>query len=225
MIVTHTNRIVPRKMSAKIPAALAALLLASSVAFAQTSPGGMNQPGQQPGATPGTYPGSQPMPGADNGMNTNMPSPRDQSFVEKMMESDAAEVQLGQLAQEKSQSDDVKQLGAKMVENRKLLDDQLAPIAKQLSISQPKQPTKKDRQEIAKLEALSGPQFDQEYLRAVMKGHEKDVKDLKSESQGAQNPNLQKAAQMDEPVIAQHLQAIHQIAQAHNVTEPDDTKK
>jgi putative membrane protein len=213
---------------------LSAFLLAGAMAVAQDQPGGMQQPNTpQPGApgSPGA-PGAPGSPGSPGGMGTegsgvpsNMPPAADQAFVRSILESDAIEVQLGQLAQQKSQSDDVKQFGQKMVENRKRLDDQLAPLAKQLEVSQPKKPSKKDKEEISKLESLSGPQFDEEYIRVVVKGHEKDVKNLKSEAQSAQDPNVQRAAQMDEPVIAQHLQAIQQIAQAHNVqTDTADSK-
>lgn len=165
------------------------------------------------------------MPGGEgSGVPSNAPPVADQAFVRSVLESDATEVQLGQLAQEKSQSEDVKQFGQKMIENRKRLDDQLAPLAKELSVSEPKGPSKKDKQEMAKLQSLSGPQFDQEYIRVVEKAHEKDVKNFKSEAQSAQDPNVQRAAQLDEPVIAQHLQAIQQIAQAHNVPTTESKK-
>jgi len=151
----------------------------------------------------------------------NAASPTDQAFVQTVMESDAAEVQLGQLAQQKSQSEDVKQFGQKMVENRTRLNDQLKPIADKLDIREPKEPSKKERQLIAKMETLSGPQFDEEYIKAVVKDQRQDVKEFKSASESAQDPNLQQAAKQDTSVIAQHLQAIEQIAQTHNVAVDD----
>jgi putative membrane protein len=184
--------------------------------------------GQQPGSgaqpTPSQQPQQQTTPGALNGVSTaNAASPGDQMFFESIFKSDAAEVQLGQLAQQKSQSDDVKQLGQRMVLNRTRLDEQLKPIADKLDVSKPKEPSKKDKQLIAKLGALSGPQFDEEYLKAVVKDNQQNVKDFKTEAESAQDPNLQQAAKMDEPVLAQHLQTAEQIAQTHNVTV--DAKK
>jgi putative membrane protein len=178
--------------------------------------------GQQPSTGSQPMPSQQPQqqttPGGLNGTPTdNAASPSDQMFVESIFKSDAAEVQLGQLAQQKSQSDDVKQFGQKMVLNRTKLDEQLKPIADKLDVSKPKEPSKKDKQLIAKLGALSGPQFDEEYLKAVVKDNQQDVKDFKTEADSAQDPNLQQAAKMDEPVLAQHLQAAEEIAQAHNV--------
>jgi putative membrane protein len=182
------------------------------------------------GQQPGTGAQQQPMPsaqqqqqqqttpGALNGIATsNAASPGDQMFVESVFNSDATEVQLGQLAQQKSQSDDVKQFGQRMVINRTKLDEQIKPIADKLEVAKPKEPSKKDKQLIAKLETLSGPQFDEEYIKAVVKDNQRNVKDFKTEAESAQDPNLQQAAKMDAPVLAQHLQAVEQIAQTHNV--------
>jgi putative membrane protein len=172
--------------------------------------------GQQPRT--GQPPDQQTTPGGLNGtLTTNTPAPGDQSFVESIFKSDAVEVQLGQLAQQKSQSDDVKQFGQKMVDNRTKLDEQLQPIATKLDVQKPKEPSKKDRQLIARLESLSGPQFDEEYIKVVVKDNQQDVKDFKNEAESAQDPNLQQAAKSDAPILAQHLQAAEQIAQTHNV--------
>jgi len=192
-------------------------LLAGATAFAQMPAGGAagqpSMPGQQPQA-------GQPIPaGAMGGIpTTNGASPSDMAFVSSILQSDVAEMQLGQLAQQKSQSEDVKQLATKMVENRAKLTEQMKPIASKLEVSEPKGPTKKDKQLIAKLEALSGPQFDEEYIKAVGKDNSRDVKDLKSEAESAQDPTLQQAAKLDASVLAEHQQVIEQIAQAHNVT-------
>ena len=70
---------------------------------------------------------------------------------------------------------------------------------------------------MAKLEALSGPQFDEEYLRAVAKNNEEDVKNFQTEAQSASDPMLQATAKQDAPVLAAHQQAVEKIAQNHNV--------
>jgi putative membrane protein len=211
------------------------LLLTAGVLFSGTflvaqDPGGMPSGGGMQQPTPGTapgYPGSQPMPGTvPGGSPGSQPSMADQAFIKQMFESNAVEVQLGQLAQEKSQSEDIKQFAEKMVENRKRLDDQLAPLAKRLDVSQPKGPDKKMKQQIAKMQTLSGPQFDEEYIRTIEKEHQKDVKNFKQAASAAQDPTVQRTAQTDAPIIEQHLQAIQKIAEAHNVqTDSNESKK
>jgi putative membrane protein len=193
----------------------ATALLAGATAFAQMQPGGA--PGQQQQSMPAQQPQNQQQ-GMTPGMTAaNAASPSDQAFVSSILQRDVAQVQLGQLAQQKSQSEDVKQFGQKMALNRSRLNEQLKPIAQKLDVSEPKGPSKKDKQLIAKLEALSGPQFDEEYIKAVVKDNEKDVKDFQSEAQSAQDPNLQQAAKQDATVLAEHQQVAEQLAQSHNV--------
>ncbi len=141
----------------------------------------------------------------------------DQAFVKLVMERDAAEVLMGQLAQQKSESLDIKQIGQRTIENRTTLDDQFKGMAKSLDVAVPKGPSKKDSQLIARLATLSGSQFDEEYLRAVVKSNRRDVKDFQVEAQNAQDPYLLQAVQQDVPVISKHLQAIEDVAKTHNV--------
>jgi putative membrane protein len=193
----------------------ASALLAGGLAVAQSpqqpTPGQSqpNAPNQQQPTNPNTV----SPPGA-----TEDQSMFDQEFLRKALEGGAAEVQLGQLAQQKSQSGDVKQFGQKMVADHTQLGDAIKPIAQKLGVKQPKEPSKKDRQLIAKLETLSGPEFDQAYIQAMLKDHQQDLKEFKNEAQSAQDPNIKRVAQVGANVISQHLQLIQQIAQSHNVT-------
>ncbi len=147
----------------------------------------------------------------------------DQSFLKKTLEDNVAQVQMGQLAQQKSSSDDVKQFGQKMAQIHEQLNDQLKPIAQKLEVSQPKGPSKKDKQKIEQMQALSGADFDTAFIKAMLDDQQADLKNFKDEAQGSQNPNVQQVAKMDEPVLTQHLQILEQLAQSHNV--PVETGK
>jgi putative membrane protein len=161
-----------------------------------------------PGMGPGAYPGSAPT-GQDFG---------EKAFVSKALEGGEMEVQLGQLAAQKSQSNDVKQFGQRMVNDHGQMGDKwFKPIAKQLGISEPNGPSKKDKKEIEKLQGLSASDFDKEYIAMMVKDHQQDLKDFKDEAQVAQDPNVKQVAEQGSKVISQHLQLIEQIAKNHNV--------
>ena len=179
--------------------------------------------GQQPQSP--SAPGAA-MPDASSGTATTAQNYNDQAFVSKALEGGAAEVQLGQLAQEKSQSPDVKQFGQKMVsEHSQMGDKWFKPVAKQLGVAEPKGPSKKDQKMIAKLQTLSGADFDSEYIRMMVKDHKQDLKDFKNEAELAQDPNVKQVAQQGFDVISKHLQLIEQIAQAHNVDIDSKSKE
>jgi putative membrane protein len=168
-----------------------------------TNPGAGNT-GMGPGAYPGTAPTGQDY--------------AERAFVSKALEGGETEVQLGQLAQQKSQSNDVKQFAQKMVNDHgQMADKWFKPIAQQLGVSGPKGPSKKDKKEIAKLQGLSGADFDREYITMMVKDHQQDLKDFKDEAQVAQNPNVKQIAEQGSAIISQHLQLIEQIAKTHNV--------
>lgn len=176
---------------------------------------------QSKGASP-TYSQSQlPDKGVAGPVTTVPHSFGDEAFVRTVLERDAGDLQLGTLAQQKSQSDDVKQLAQQIVAARKNLDVQFLPIAQSFEVSQAKGPSKKDKQVIAKLEDLSGPQFDEEFLKALLKIHHQDIKDFGVEAQTAQDARVQSLAQQDGNDLSRQLQSIQQVAQAHNVVVDD----
>lgn len=192
------------------------------VALAQQGPAGGGQNQQtQPGSTDQQGPVGSPSSSMPDTYTPNAVDPQtfaDQSFLRKTFEDSLAQEQMGQLASQKSQSADVKELGQKMVLIRQQLTNQIMPLAKKLGVSQPNEPSKKDRQEIDKMRALSGPDFDAAFLRAMLKNQRTDLKDFQDEER-SQNPNMQRLAKMDEPVLTDHLQIMQHIAQSHNVSD------
>jgi putative membrane protein len=172
-----------------------------------------SQPQQQP--MPG-QPGGPVAAGMPTNGSANQGNYADQAFVENAMQDNDAQVAMSQLAQEKSSSADVKQFGEQMVKVHTQLNDQLTPAVKQLNMSAPKGPSKKEKKQIDKLQALSGADFDSAYLQEMAKEQQHDLKQFQSEA-GAQG-GLQQLAKADLPVLTQHYQILEKVAQAHNVT-------
>lgn len=198
-------------------------LLGGAVAIAQQPmPSGQQQqpsmPNQQQPTNPNTSPnGSAPGMNSATGPATNEFGER--AFVSKAMQGDNAEVQLGQLAQQKSQSQDVKQLAQKLVSDHSQMNQKwFDPEAKQLGVSESNKPSKKDKKMMEKLQGLSGSEFDTQYLTMMYKDHQKDLKDYQDEAKSTQDPNVKQLAQQGSKVIAQHLQLIEQVAKNHNIT-------
>ncbi len=188
---------------------VAVLLLAGTTAFGQQP----QQQQQQPSAPAQ----QQTTPGQADSSGPSTPNFADVSFVEDTLKNNDAQVQMSQLAQQKASSGDVKDFSQRMIQIHTQLNQQLVPLAKQLDVSQNQKPSKEQKKEIAQLEQLSGPEFDTAYLQAMAKEQEHSLKQFKGE-ESAQNPMLQKAAKMDEPVLTQHYQILQKIAQSHNVT-------
>jgi putative membrane protein len=195
-----------------------AALLWTGAAVAQ-NPGMQGPPMQQQQQMPGASGSANGMPETTPGNSENTYS--DVAFVEDAIQDNNAEVQMSQLAQTKSPSADVQQFGQKMVQIHNALNDQLKPAAKQLGANDSKGPSKKEKEKIAELASLTGPDFDTAYIMAMAKEQQKDLRAFKDEENNAQSPGLQQAAKADEPVLSQHYEVLQKLAQAHNVTITD----
>lgn len=197
----------------------AAAVLSGTLAMAQQQP----PMGAPPPESPGTANPAARNPGLNSSdqmqaqQNTAASAMQDKAFARDAMEGGMAEVQLGQLAAQKGASDDVKQFGQKMVQDHTQLNDQMKPIASKLGVRPPARLSKKDQALKTKLEALSGAQFDNAYMEAMVKDHKKDLSDFRTEADNTQNPDLKQAAQQGAQVITEHLQMAEKIAKDHNL--------
>lgn len=196
-----------------------AMVMSGAMAMAQQNRPQQMPPGNSPSNNPaGMSNQNQQMQQMQEQQNSDMSSMQDKAFLRKASEGNMAEVQLGQLAQQKASSQDVRQFGEKMVQEHTQLNDQLKPIAAQQGVEPPKGLSKKDEAQVKKLENLSGQQFDHAYIEAMLKDHKKDLKEFKETANRTQNPQLKDAAQRGAQVIESHLQDIQQIAKSHNVS-------
>jgi putative membrane protein len=150
-----------------------------------------------------------------------VPNYADQSFVEDTLKSNGVQIQASQLAQQKASSGDVKEFSQRMLQIHNQLNTQLAPFAKMLQVNTDQKPSKKDRQELAKLDQLSGSDFDTAYMQVMATQQQRTLKKFKSE-ENASNPNIQKLTKADGPVLDQNYQILQKIAQTHNI--PLDTR-
>ena len=142
----------------------------------------------------------------------------DKKFVEAALKGGMSEVDLGQLAVKKGNSDDVKKFGQMMVDDHTKLGEKMKAVASDIGVTPPSMTTAGDIALKAKLEVLSGDSFDKAYIEAMVKDHEEDLKDFKHEVATGTSPEVKKATAAGETVITHHLMMIKKIAAAHNVT-------
>jgi putative membrane protein len=157
--------------------------------------------------------------GANGAPAMNAGPAMDKTFVKKALEGNMAEVQMGQLALQKSNDDQVKQFAQRMVDDHGKMLDQLKPVAQQMGVKVPDGPPKGDMKKMDKMKSLSGDAFDQAYIKDMVKDHKKDSSEFKQEAQSTQNPQLKQLATEGGQTIDSHLQQIQQIAQTKGTTQ------
>ena len=145
---------------------------------------------------------------------------KDKMFLRHSAEGGIAEVQLGQLASQKASSEDVKAFGQKMVTDHTTLNNQMQSVADAMGVRLPKKMAKSDQAEYDKLSALSGSEFDTEYLTFMVRDHHKDLRAFREEAQSASDPALKDAVTKGEKVIEEHTMMVEKLATQKGVQLP-----
>jgi putative membrane protein len=145
---------------------------------------------------------------------------KDKIFLRKAAQGGMAEVKLGQLAAQKGSGDDVRAFGQKMVDDHTKLNNEMAPIADSMGVRLPKDLNKEDQAEYDKLNALSGNNFDMEYLSFMVKDHHKDLREFRQEAASTTDPTLQTAVASATKVIHEHTMMVDKLAREKGIPVP-----
>jgi len=151
-----------------------------------------------------------------NSNSTSKISNSDKEFVTKAAEGGKSEVELGRLAEQKGQSQDVKDFGKRMVTDHSKADQNLKEVAQKEGVTLPDRMDPESAALKQKLEKLSGAEFDKTYMNAMVKDHEKDIAEFKREASMAQNPQIKSFAEQTLPTLEEHLKLAKQIDSKEN---------
>jgi putative membrane protein len=184
-------------------------LALASPAFAQQPPAGPPGQAQMP-AQGHMQPGHMATPGQAQ----KKLSEKDKSFAKEAAMGGMAEVELGRLAQQNAQNDDVKQFGARMVQDHSDANQKLMTILAAKDFSVPQQLDEKHRKTMEKLSKMRGGEFDRAYMHEMVEDHDKDVKKFRQEAQHATDADLKTFAQNTLPVLEQHQKMAHDISKS-----------
>ncbi len=136
----------------------------------------------------------------------------DKTFIMMADEGNTAEISASQLALKKSKNPDIKAYATQMIADHNKLRSDMAPLATQFGVTTPQPLNSSHRAEAKYLAGLSGSKFDKEYVKAMDQDHHKTLGLFNNEIATTANPDVKSAAQMGQPVIAQHTDMADQLA-------------
>ena len=134
-------------------------------------------------------------------------------FAANAAQGGMAEVEMGRLATQRAGDALVREFGARMVADHSRANSELKSIAAQKGIQLPPDLNSEQKSEMDKLSKMSGAEFDKEYMSAMVKDHETDVKDFDTQSKEGNDPEIKAFAGKTLPTLQQHLQMAQQAAQ------------
>ena len=136
----------------------------------------------------------------------------DASFYKHAAEAGIAEVDAGNLAQQKGTSQAVKDFGAMMVTDHTAANDKLKALAATKNISLPTSASIGEMATKAKLDVLSGDTFDKSYIKSQLKAHHEAIALFKKEIASGQDPDAKAFAAATLPTLQAHMKKIRGIA-------------
>jgi putative membrane protein len=104
----------------------------------------------------------------------------DKDFVRGMTIANMAEVELGKLVAERSQNPEVKKFGQLMIDDHTAAGEKLKAVAARYNIPVPADLDDDHKDLHGKLKDLHGAEFDREYMKAMVKGHQDVLDKLES---------------------------------------------
>ncbi|MBH8572243.1 DUF4142 domain-containing protein [Nostocaceae cyanobacterium CENA369] len=171
-----------------------------SAAIAFTSYYCLNQP-----ANAQITPNNPPIPGVRN-QQTNI-SDLDRLYILEAGWGGLAEVQLAQLALQKSKNNKIRQYAQQIIREHTPVNQQLIELATRKGITPPTDVGPKYQVLIERLSQLSGSNFDQVYKNeAGINLHMEYLAIQRRQSQLGQDPDLRAFATKNIPVVQKHLQ-------------------
>jgi predicted outer membrane protein len=136
----------------------------------------------------------------------------DQKILKDIAMADMAEIAGGKLAQSKGQSSEVKAFGQQMIDDHTSNLNDVKTLADARGVTLPTEPDAKHKAMAAKLEKMSGADFDKAYMKqAGVQDHKMVHSKLMTASKKAKDPEVKALVDKTEPVVAQHLKSAQQM--------------
>lgn len=139
---------------------------------------------------------------------------KDTEFATEVADATMLEIRLGELAQTKGTSTQVKELGKMMVADHTKASEELSALAAQKNISLPGMLSDKCQKKYDDLAAKTGIDFDKEYSEAMVESHKDVLSKFKKESEDGKDADIRAWAEGKLPVLQHHLSMSEQTEDA-----------
>jgi putative membrane protein len=141
------------------------------------------------------------------------------SFVKEASAGNQSEIALARLAQTKAQNSEVKNLAQMLQQDHQQAQEKLQSIAQAHGIQLDSTPSFSQRRTQAKLEKLSGADFDQQYAKDMLEDHAADIKKFQKASETIEDADVKQYAAENLPKLQTHLQHAESAAKSAGVDQ------
>jgi putative membrane protein len=130
----------------------------------------------------------------------------DKQWLKMHIETNLFEIAGGQAALEKASSDEVRELGAHLVNDHTAALRQAVAVAEKVGVEVPKQPSPLQQWALRAVSQFSGPAFDRWFADLQVEGHRQAILLAEAEVAKGRNPKVRGLAAASLPVLKEHLE-------------------
>jgi putative membrane protein len=142
--------------------------------------------------------------------------------LQKAAQGHYAQVALGQLAVQKGSHDQVKQYGARMIQDHQRVGEEVGKLTRQGGSPLPSHLSMQHQQIQQKLSQLSGKDFDIAYISFIVRDHMKNFAELEQGSKSlTTDPRIGHVTASTLPLLKDHLEQAKALAATIGVREQD----
>jgi len=138
-------------------------------------------------------------------MQTSGKKNSDSKFMMMAAMSDMNEISASNAALSKSSNEEVKKFAQMMVDDHTKASEELKPIAMSKNVMLPTDTDAKHKAAMEKMSAMSGDGFDKEYIKMMVKDHEKAVSMFQKEADSGKDAEAKAFAAKTLPTLQGHL--------------------
>ncbi|GIJ31698.1 DUF4142 domain-containing protein [Micromonospora sediminimaris] len=149
------------------------------------------------------------------------PSEQDSQYLQAVHQVNLYEIAAGELAQEKGQNQQVKELGQQFVTDHTELDQSVQDLAGQLNVELPSEPTTDQQDGLDQLNNASGEEFDRLWVTQELAGHVQAIQATQTEISQGTEPQVVQLAQTALPVLQAHYDALVMLAEELGIPVPE----
>jgi putative membrane protein len=135
----------------------------------------------------------------------------DKEFLSDALKGDNSEIALGDMAQKMGSTEQVRSFGQELSTDHATAKKQVTTLAAKLHVKTTEAVTPEAKQEMKKLQGLSGKQFDQEFARYMVEDHQKDIAKFKEKAAEGKSETA-KLAEETVPVLEKHLKTAQSLS-------------
>lgn len=133
-------------------------------------------------------------------------------FLAQALQDALAEVELCELALQKTADDEIKTFAQRMIDEHSELGRTIEQLAGKKKLDLPRDLAREDRSVIDGLSTLSGREFDQRFMERNVKEHENAVKVFRHYAQQADDADIKALAEKGAQTLGRHLDMARDLA-------------